>query len=481
MIPSVTINKKDGNTGVVRPATSGVLAIIAACQLGTFNQPATFTRNPDVLTAQGYGKLGDYAAYVMSVTQKPVLLIRPATSTAATYGTIVETGAGTSAITAGGSSPLDDYNVVITWVVGGTIGVTGITYTYSLDGGELVSAVQSLGTAMTLTIPNTGVSFALGAGTILANQTTSCPITGPQSTVADIQAALEGLRTTRASWDSVLIDGGPATASLIAAVDSWITTLAGTGVYKDAYLNSRFKNVAAGESEATYLAAMTTAYSASASINLYVGTDGGYLTSLVTGITQERPTSLFVAARAMSVEIGVDPARVSDGPLPNCTINDDKGNPVLHDEELYPGLDDLRLTALRTFDAEAGVYVNNANVLSAPGSDYVFVQQVRCMNAACGTLYQSLTRQLSQGVRKDPATGFILEKDAARIEGIANTAVSATLGANVSGSQVTLSRDDDISSNAGAVITATLQVSSLVYIKGFAVTAVFVRTITVSS
>lgn len=478
MIPNVVINKKDGNTGVVRPSAVGVLAIIAAAAQGPMT-PGSFTRQSDMVTTYGGGKLPDYAAYVTSVTGKPVVLLRCATSTAATYGTITETGAGTSAITAGGTAPIDDYSVVITWIAGGTIAAAGITYTYTLDGGEIVSAVQALGTANTLTIPNSGVSIALGAGTILAGQTTTFTTTGPQSTTSDINAALEALRTTRLSWESLLLDVGPATATTVTTVDTWLLALEGAGVYKDAYLNSRLKN--AGESEATYQTAMATAFSASSSINLYVGTDGGFVVSPLTGLTQVRPTSLGMAARAMSVPIGVDLARVSDGPIPNFSIDDQNGNPVRHDEALYPGLDDLRLSPLRSFEEdENGAYINNANVLSPPGSDYVYVQQNRCMNAFLTAVRASLVRQLSQSARKDPATGFILEKDAARIEGLANTAGAKAVKGQVSGSQVTLSRDDDVSSNAGAIITATAALSSLIVIKGFAVTAVYVKNISVS-
>jgi hypothetical protein len=102
------------------------------------------------------------------------------------------------------------------------------------------------------------------------------------------------------------------------------------------------------------------------------------------------------------------------------------------------------------------------------------------MNAACTATRKSLVQQLGQGVRKDPKTEFILEKDAARIEGLANKAAAAAVKGQVSGVQVTIARDDDLSSNQGVTISATLALSSLVYIKGFAVLAQFVKTITVS-
>jgi hypothetical protein len=58
----------------------------------------------------------------------------------------------------------------------GTVGITGITYEYSTDGGITFSGSQALGTATAITIPGTGASFLLGAGTIEAGQTFACSV-----------------------------------------------------------------------------------------------------------------------------------------------------------------------------------------------------------------------------------------------------------------------------------------------------------------
>src|SRR5262245_51465957 len=129
-VPVVSITKADGNTGVVKPSADGILVIVAPCEKGTKNQPQAYARPDLALTTYGYGPLTDLAAYIMSVTGRPVVLIRSDPSTAATEGTVTHTGAGTSVVTASGT-PLDDFDAEITIVAGGTIGVAGITLKYS--------------------------------------------------------------------------------------------------------------------------------------------------------------------------------------------------------------------------------------------------------------------------------------------------------------------------------------------------------------
>jgi hypothetical protein len=190
-------------------------------------------------------------------------------------------------------------------------------------------------------------------------------------------------------------------------------------------------------------------------------------------------------ARAMLIPLGEDPAFVSRGNLPGAGIGDGAGNPYWHDEEVYPGLDGLRLTALRTVNGENGVYINNANVISPPGSDYVYLQHLRIINRACELAYQQLTKELSKGVGKkapDPVTGliYILEADAQAIEAEVNGVVETALAGQVQAVAFQLSRTDDLSSNQGATVHSALQAVALAYIKQFLVAAGFTKFITIN-
>lgn len=481
-IPLAKVTKIDGTTNVVKPGSKGICAIIAPCQSGTANAASAHTKPANAVTEFGYGFLTEAAAYIMSVAGNPVVLIRATASTAGANSAVTHVGVGTSVVTATGV-PLDDFKVLVTFVTGGTIGVAGITYTYSLDGGTNTSAVQALGAAVTITLPNSGLGLALAAGTILAGQTESFTATGPRLSSADISTALEALRISSQPWEMILIGGHDATAATIAVVDTWLAARETEGRFRGAFMNGRMKTAA--EAESAFTIAMDTAYSATATIRVCVGAEGGACPSALPGrgINFARPTSLAVAARVAKVNYGVDPAYVQDGPVASFTLADTKGNPVYHDEAIYPGCDALRLMTLRTFDRKAGTFITNANVLSTQGSDYVWIQHVRTMNRACEIAFDVITQQFSKGFNRNPKLGpngevYVAEEDAQRIDDLVNQSLSELRG-QVSDLRYRMSRTDNIGSNGPAKFNGELQVAALAYAKEFNTNASFARTISV--
>lgn len=486
-VPSVSIRKSDGNTGVVRPSPDGILAILAPSQQGDINVPSAHTKPDGALDEFGHGRLVEAGVYDMAIARKPVLLTRGQASTAGAYGTVTKTAGGTSVVTAGSSEPLDDFDVLVTFLNDGTIGVTGIKYTASLDGGKTTSAARALGTASTLTVLDsqgepTGVSFDFAAGTILEGETITCKTTGPRLTNADLPDALEALRVANSPWEILLIDGIEADDSTVSVSDLWLQSIEAMGKFRHIIVNARMRDTDTPETFAAYKLALQGVFASAASIRVTVCADGGDLSSLIRGIRQPRPASIGLAARAMSISISTDPAYKSDGPISGYRIQDDRGNPKYYDEALYPGLDDLKLTALRTFDGESGTFINNARILSPGGSDYVFLQHARVMNRACEVAFQILSSRLSAGVRKKrkaEPTGevYILESEAQDIEGLVNAALARELKRHVSNLRFVLSRTDDVGSNEGAELTGEIQNQALAYVKKFTVNAKFVRAI----
>jgi len=503
MLPSVSITKVDFATGSVAPSPVGVLAIIAPASSGPQNVATSYTQDTQAWNDFGPSSLVGLASYVMQESGNPVVVIRPLTSTAATYGTIDVTGmTGTSVPTAGAAVPADNYDVIVTVVAGGTIGAAGLTYTYSLDGGNSTSGVQALptgGAPITLTLPNftrggsPGVSFSLAAGTWIAGDFFRVLTLHAQQTSADLTTALEALRVTTIPWEAVLIDQDAATGAA-ALLDTWLAGLEKVGKFKMAFLNTRLKNQphvpgtsGAVETETAYATAMGTLAAGSApSIRVAFSTDGGEIQSTLTGLSMTRPSSLFVAARSMGIAIGIEPAYVALGPLGGVTITDDIGNPAYHNEEIYQNLDQLQLTTLRSVNGQSGAYVTNGRIFSTVGSDYVLIPHVRTMNRSCEIAYQILTKSLSKGIgkkQKDPVTGlvYILEADALAIEGQVNAAVRPQLQNQVQQYAFTLSRTDDLSANSGAILNGSSAIVALAYIKGFKVLASFAKSIAVGA
>lgn len=485
-LPAVTITKQTFST-VQAPASSvGILAIVAASSTGTVNAPAGFSRSDLAVTADGYGPLTELAAYTLNVANHPIVAVKGTAAFPGTYGSISTTlGTGTSTVVANASAPFDHYNVQVNIVTGGTRGTAGIVYTYSLDGGTTVSGATALGTATTLSIPNSGVAFDIGAGTVATGASWQVFTERPLLNDTNVTDALTALGTTRLPFEGVLIDSS-ATTSTVGLVDTILSGWEARGVFKFAILNSRLKiePSATGETEAAYAAALTTTFGSQTSIRVCVGADGAHVPSPISGNTIKRPASMLLGARAMQIPIGEDPAYVGRGPLQAAQIADGNGNPFDHDEDLYPTLDSLRLAALRSFapGGPQGVYFCNANTMQPSGGAFPYLQHIRIMNRACEIAWFILTTQLSRGVRKnpkaDPVTGavYIFEPDAALIESLVNDALTQPLKGQVSAARFSLSRTDNLAATP-TTVNGVVSIQALAYIKGFAVSAEFNKTI----
>ncbi len=489
MIPIAKVTKLDGNTGAVKPGAKGIVAILAPSSAGTPNQAATYTKARQAVLDFGYGALTEYAAQIMATSGNPVVLVKGSTSTAGVPGAVVTAGTGTAlaTTTTAGSAPNDDYNAAQVVIVnGGAVGAAGITYTYSLDSGQVVSATLALGTSTTITIPNSGVVFTLGTGTLVSGDTITAGMTGPRMTTSDLTTALEALRVSSQPWEMVLVGGHDATGATVSILDIWLAAREAEGRYR-AFICNAVPRATATQTEAQYAIAMNTAWSTVTSIRGCVCADVGDVVSALPGrgITQQRYVALALAARAAKIQYGVDPAFVADGPVAGFGLSDARGNPKNHDENVYPGLDALRLVTLRSFDRKAGTFITNANVISSQGSDYVWLQHLRTMNRACEIAFDQLTQQLSRGIRKSTKLGpngevYIAEEDAQRIDALVNQSL-AELRSQVSDLRFTLSRTDNIGANGPVVLNGDLKLSALAYVKEFDTNAAFVRTVTVQS
>ncbi len=230
MIPSVSIRKVDGNTGVVRPTDVGVGAIISTSELGTANQAEAFLQSDVALAEFGGGDLVELAAYTMPVSGNPVLLVKGTGSTPAEYGDVLpgDDNTGATVASAGGTDPLGDFAALITCTTAGTVGSPGIAYTYSLDDGRTTSAPQALGTDTSILIPDSGVTLDFTVATMALGDTYACATVGPKNTNGDLTDGLEALRLSRTPFEMVLYDG-PVSPEMTAWAKGILTSSAAMG------------------------------------------------------------------------------------------------------------------------------------------------------------------------------------------------------------------------------------------------------------
>lgn len=488
-IPSVSVKKSVVGSPPAIASTQGILAVIAAASTGTSLPPTMVTTQSQASATFGSGMLPECLVYDVNVSGLPAvgLAVNPTIAGSYYAGTFTKNVTGSASVsTTGGSQPYLHYQVQVTIVAGGTVGVTGITYTYSVDGGNVVSAVTALGTSSTIAIPNTGVSFTLGGGSLNAGDNWSIYTERPLLNNSDVSAALATLGNTKLHWEGVLIDAQYGTGT-VAIVDTWLAGRETQGQFNFALLNTRFllEPTPTGEAPSVYAAAITAQSANDTSNRLCLCADGGHMTSLITGYTTKFPTSLALGAAAMAVtpNIGTDPAEVDLGPVTGFNISSNS-NPNDWDEFLYQSLDSQRLTTLRTFasGAATGTFITNANVLISAGSNITWVQLLRVLNKGCAISWKILNTQLSKGVDTvyNATTGQVNIKPTAaqRIESLVNGPLTTGLSGQVTGAQFYLSRTDNVTSQ-GAPVTGFVAIAPKFYLKTINVTAALVKSISV--
>jgi hypothetical protein len=157
--------------------------------------PRVFASTKALLAQHGYSQAADYCSLHFEGTKKPVVFVGLPTATAGTIGRQNSTGVtGSCAITiaAGLAGVLDEVDAKILVKTGGTIGVNGIVFDYSLDGGRTFKTIR-LGTASSYTIPYVGLVINFGAGTLNANDVYTFTTTAPMWDAAGLTAARQAL------------------------------------------------------------------------------------------------------------------------------------------------------------------------------------------------------------------------------------------------------------------------------------------------
>lgn len=443
MQPNVTITELDGAIGV-QPASAGkMLAMVGVSSSGALT-PAAFARTKDVISTYGYGPLVEAACAYIERYNKPVLICRTGNTVAGDEGTLDETVAGTSVPTLDTTAPNDDYEGVLTVVTGGTLGVAGIIIKWSLDGGRTFSPNTALGTALTFVFPNSGgVNIDFAAGTLVAGDTMSFRTVAPCWNATELGTALDSLKNSAQLWRMVMIVG-PIDATAFDAIEAKMAGMAAIGKYIAWMGNTRVPNIA--ESEATYLTAMNTIFSAKSTTYGMLFFGAAKVTSAVSSRKYKRPAMFSAGLLQASVSDEVNIADPNLGALTAISIRDSNGNPDEHDESINPGADDARFCALRTWDGLQGVYVNRPRLFSADGSDFQLMPHRLIMNLAHEALRSYFIRRLNHPILVNTSTGFILESEALEIERGATLAMESALLAKpkASGVSFVLSRTDNV-------------------------------------
>ena len=440
-IAKVTFSVVDNGLGQQNPGTGNTIVVVGVGSGGSVpvNTPLTSQQAGAFVAAGGYGPGPQLAELILSQAGNPVVWIEAATTSAGTNTGVMassqNSSTSTSAVTLSGT-PLDTMYGLLTVISGGTIGTAGIQVGVSLDAGRGTYLTANLGTANSLAITppgtspsRTGLTLNFGAGNLTAGDQWYWVSSEPSANDASIASAVQQLVSLPFGETPITIyDAGcTATGTDVTSFDASMTTLFNSRRFMRRICAARDATWGgtSTETENAWIASIEASHLNDSTLRVGVSAGHYNVTSPIDQVQYRRPASWLAAVRDAQAAIQVDLGQVSSGAVAPLTLPSQPTwppaitNPVAgssdgflyHDEVLNPGLDAARFLTLTTYVGFPGFYITSPNLMAPPGSDFNLLEHGHVIDAACLVWYLFATQRLRSGVRVNPLTGFILERD----------------------------------------------------------------------
>lgn len=492
----VSINDNGGSSNIV--ASAPTVVAVAGCSSGGTVAAATPYSTADINTVianSGYGPLTSLCALLIAAGA--VVIVTRLTQNAAGTATAVTTGAGntsTSVLTVtldGTVGAFDTYAVKVKVAKAGTIGTDG-QIQVSLDAGRTYGPVIALpaATPATYAIAHTGITLSFAAGTLVLGDTFTFGTVEPTAATAGITAWLTAMQNSLYAsngWGQMICHSA-VTGSAANTIQTTMDTLASAYLFERLMIHARDAaaptGYGAGESDATWSAALLTSYAAcvarriSVAAGFYNMAEGIANTSAGTPVLR-RPLSWAIAVRKVKKAVQVLSSRVKDGPLEAINVDptsDPSDGWIYHDERTNPGLDAGRFaTAWTRLRQGQGYFVRSENLMSPLGSDFPLLAVGQCFDNFCNALVQYLTANIDDSTRYN-ANGTIYENDAQTLESGALSVVKDTMPGqyNPLTTSITIDRLYNVKANSKCRVTGSF--GGLAYIREFDLTAQITNT-----
>jgi hypothetical protein len=430
-IPSVVITVQDQGVSAALSVPQSNIQLKIGCAVGgTVNQPYATTSPQSLQTQFVGGPLVEAGGLVCQSGNVCVAISAPiVTLGTATAVTATAPGGSTSTVTTtldSTNGAWDTYYVLLKCLTGGTIGTSGIIVQVSLDAGRNFGAPISLGTAMSLvlgapyspaTVGGTGIQLNFGAGSMVAGDTWRFSTVAPQWNGAGVAAALAVFQASQygvAGVGSMHVVGdamhGGSTTSDIVTIQNQLQTGVGIYQYQRAIVELRDAKTptawgGSGETESTWIAALSTAVSGDVA-QPRICADGGnynmpspYANAAGGSPSYRRNLAWAQAVRRTQVPLQRRAGRVKDGPYAQIAVNpatDPSDGFIYHDERTTPGLNASRIASAMTWPKKgAGFFQCQEPLLSAPGSQFTEIVIGNVLDAACDIGYAAGVEEIS--------------------------------------------------------------------------------------
>jgi hypothetical protein len=422
---SITVNSQGSTVAISVPAQN-VQAKIGVSIGGTVNLPFASSSPQTLQTNLVGGPLLEASGLVAATGNIPIAIPIPVVTlgtASAVQATVPGGSSSTITLTTDATNgPWDTTFGLMSVLTGGTIGTSGIVVQFSADAGRSYGPPIALGTATSLylgagtlttfVVGGSGVQVNFGAGTLKAGDTWRWSTVQPQGNAAGITAALAALQKSQygvAGVGSIHVVGdmmhGGSAVNDISSVQTQLQT--GVGIYQFDRAIVELRDAAvpaawggAGETEATWIAALQTAVLGLAAQERICANGGNYnMRSVYSSAAFGLPLYRRNLAWAQAViRTQIQPqqraGRIKNAnqPYSQITVNPaDQGDGfVYHDERTTPGLAISRISCAMTWPSKGtGFFHSTEPLLCAPGSQVSELVIGNIVDIACDIGYQA--------------------------------------------------------------------------------------------
>lgn len=431
-LPSQEFSIRNGGVGLVGGGT--VTPFLVGYATGkTANSLHLFTSKSDATDGLVSGPLVPLAAAIADKT--PILVLVTAATTAGSQSAVTKAaiGSSTGTITVTGT-PAQGWRPRVVITATGALGAG--KFKYSLDGYSNTAAYTWSGeytipTGGTFVIPGTTITmtFVAGAGPVIfeAGDLHRWECTAPHYTTSDLTAAFAYLVSATAKEvlgtrriRRVIMAGQSPTAStamtLAAAVSGHLDTLALRWHFARATIDGGSADTVGNFRTAKAAFAsdrVTVCWGKASVINQAANAADGVL---------EVPFSDPVGERFAGVQISENLGRYLSGALRGVMR-------VTHNEVFEQAFTDAdRVVTARTYDNDAGFFINNGFLTSSQASDFKYMDWGLLMDEWCEATHDKLQQYTLENFdAKTDGTGQLSDTDASMVE----TAVQLELNARI--------------------------------------------------
>jgi hypothetical protein len=340
MAGTYTITVQEARGLVAVSADIDRLAVVLGCSSVGSGLSPFYGSGSAAVTGRGKGDAVDTLAQIIEQKQTsgngvkiPAAMYTLPPATAGSYGAVDSTGkTGTSAVTmTTATTPYGTYESYIRVVNGGTIGVAGITFVHSLDGGRTESAVTALGTAVGYTITDGNVAYAFGAGTLVTGDIVRCRTIAPAPDASGITAAMTALAAASVQF-GILVCDFEVTAAFAALLTTGKASLIAAGKRVTILGRTRLPDAETSETDAAWNTDTSADYVAVYDSSMHLRATYGLLTDAMTGRQYLRSDLGQFAADVVRVGRSDWPDCPADQPMSNFKLINADGVTVGHDE-----------------------------------------------------------------------------------------------------------------------------------------------------